>query len=158
MPWVGSTKGRELVHKGRAAKCYFKFFFLGRVSLWTTADPYLNSYAFTLLLFAGASHHWSYCRCAHRSTFKLSVALPSRKAHLFSPKGEPHFLHYTCRWDSATLCPLRCRFCILKHQRRPLCPCYLGGVHMWASKSPILGFRGGGTQYIREFWNLYFTT
>ncbi len=72
-------------------------FFLGRVSLWTTADPYSNPYAFPLLLFAGASHHQSYCRCAtQRSTLKLSAALPSRKAHLFPPKGEPPFCHSVC--------------------------------------------------------------
>ncbi len=65
--------------------------FLGRVSLWATADPYSNPYAFTLLLFAGANHHRSYCQCTHRSTFKLSSALPLRKAHLFPPKGEPTF-------------------------------------------------------------------
>ncbi len=52
---------------------------------------YSNPYAFTLLLFAGASHHRSWCRCAHRSTFNLSAAFPSRKAHLFPPKGEPTF-------------------------------------------------------------------
>ncbi len=68
------------------------FFFLGRVSLWTTADPYSNPYAFTLLLFAGDSHHRLYCRCAtHRSTFKLSAALPSRKAHFVLPKGRTHY-------------------------------------------------------------------
>ena len=73
-------------------KDFVYLFFLGRVSLWTTADPYSNPYAFTLLLFAGASHHRSYCRCAtHRSTFKLSAALPSRKAHFVLPEGRTHF-------------------------------------------------------------------
>ncbi len=72
----------------------------GRVSLWTTADPvFLNPYAFTLLLFPRSvqpelvatgiyspEHTTDQRRCVHRSTFKLSEALSSRKALLSPPR------------------------------------------------------------------------
>ena len=96
---------------------------------WTTADPYSNPYAFTLLLFAGASHHRSYCRCAtHRSTFKLSAALPSRKAHFVLPEGRTHF--FATRYVRWRHFPPLMPICILGHQRRPLCARYLGGVSL----------------------------
>ncbi len=97
---MGSEKKCHKSGRFQADQFFLNFyvvFFLGRVSLWTTADPYSNLYAFTLLLIDGASHHRFYCRCAtHSSIFKLSAALPSRKAHLFSPKGEPTFCHSVC--------------------------------------------------------------
>ena len=74
-----------------AGCCYCYFFFWGGSLFGPRPIRYSNPYAFTLLLFAGASHHLSFCQCTHRSTFKLSAALPSRKAHLFLPKGEPTF-------------------------------------------------------------------
>ncbi len=46
-----------------------------------------SHYSFLLEL----AHYQSYCQCAQRSTFRLSAALPLRKAHLFPPKGEPTF-------------------------------------------------------------------
>ncbi len=70
-------------------------YFWDGLSVWTMADPeFYHPYVFTLLLFPQSvqpEHITDQRRCTHRSTFKLSAALPSRKAHLSPQRENPLF-------------------------------------------------------------------
>ncbi len=71
-------------------------FFLGRVSLWTTADPVFKSLCLHPSPICRSSHTTDRIAGAHRSTFKLSAALPSRKANLFPRRENQLFCHSVC--------------------------------------------------------------